>query len=138
MSGLKMLVRIIFTIIAISMIAVSCEKVTFQPPPPPDTTKYLSFDTIIKPIFSAQGCVGCHKSGAYNPDLKTDPYRDLVVGPVSGTHAGQPYILMTDSLNPSNSEFYQWLTTDPPHIPRTTVAQRNNLLLWIKQGVRNN
>ena len=35
MSGLKMFIRIMFTIAAICAIATSCEKVIYAPPPPP-------------------------------------------------------------------------------------------------------
>jgi len=138
MSGLKMFIRLLFTIAAICAIASSCEKVIFPPPPQPDTNTYISFDTIIKPIFTADGCTGCHKAGAYNPDLKTDPYHDLVIGPLSGTHVGTPYLVKGDSIVPENSEFYQWITNDVAHRNRMSDIQRTNIHLWIKQGFKNN
>ena len=128
MSGLKMFIRIIFTIAVICVIASSCEKVIFLPPPPLDTTKYISFDTIIKPIFSKQGCINCHYTGRQDPDLSVDQYNSLV----------PKYIKLSDSLNPEASEFYQWITTNSDHIPRTTTAEKASIKLWISQGVRNN
>ncbi len=130
MSGLKMFIRILFTIAAISAIASSCEKVIFLPPPLPDTTKYISFDTIIKPIFTKDGCVSCH-GGTFAPNLKNDPYTALTAGPVI-------YLLRSDSTNPDASVFYNWITTNSDHIPRTTPTDKANIHLWIKQGVRHN
>jgi hypothetical protein len=128
MSGLKMFIRIIFTIAVICALASSCEKVIFLPPPPLDTTKYISFDTIIKPIFSKQGCINCHYTGRQDPDLSVDPYNALV----------PKYIKLSDSLNAEASEFYQWITTNSDHIPRTTTTEKASIKLWISQGVRNN
>jgi hypothetical protein len=128
MSGLKMFIRIIFTIAVICAIASSCEKITFLPPPPPDTTKYLSFDTIIKPIFTKDGCIICH-GGTQDPNLKNDPYDALISG---------GFLKRSDSLDPQASIFYNWITTNSDHIPRTSTSDKANILLWIKQGVRNN
>jgi hypothetical protein len=128
MSGLKMFIRLFFTIAAICAIASSCEKVIFPPPPGPDTTKLISFDTIIKPIFSSDGCLTCHSSAANPPKLSVDPYHALV----------PRYIQLSDSLNPESSEFYNWMTTNNDHIPRTTITDKANIKLWISQGVRNN
>jgi hypothetical protein len=128
MSGLKMIIRIIFAVAVICMIASSCEKVTFAPLPPLDTTKYISFDTIIKPIFSKDGCIGCHYTGNQAPDLSLDPYNALV----------PQYIQLSDSANPAGSLFYNWITTNSDHILRTTNADKADIFLWIKQGVRKN
>jgi hypothetical protein len=128
MSGLKMFIRLFFTIAAICAIASSCEKVIFPPPPGPDTTKLISFDTIIKPIFSSDGCLACHSSAANPPNLKTNPYNALV----------PQYILPGDSANPESSVFYNWITTNNDHIPRTSATDKANIKLWISQGVRNN
>ena len=128
MIGLKLLIRIVFTIATICLIATSCEKVIFLPPPPLDTTKYISFDTIIKPIFSKQGCINCHYTGRQDPDLSVDPYNSLI----------PKYLKLSDSLKPAASEFYQWITTNSDHIPRTSILDKENILLWISQGVRNN
>jgi hypothetical protein len=128
MRGLKMFIGIIFTIAVICAIASSCEKVIFQPLPPLDTTKYISFDTIIKPIFSKDGCTNCHYTGHQAPDFSIDPYNALV----------PQYIKLSDSLNPMECVFYNWITTNSDHIPRTSVSDKANIFLWIKQGVRNN
>ena len=128
MSGLKLIIRITFAVAVICMIASSCEKVTFAPPPPLDTTKYISFDTIIKPIFSKEGCINCHYTGNQAPDFSIDPYNTLV----------PQYIQLSDSANPAGSHFYNWITTNSDHILRTTNADKANIFLWIKQGVRKN
>jgi hypothetical protein len=128
MSGLKMCIRLIFSIAAICAIASSCERVIYPLPPGPDTTKYISFDTIIKPIFSNDGCLTCHSSAANPPKLSTDPYNALVPA----------YIQLSDSINPESSLFYNWITTNSDHIPRTSAADKANIKLWISQGVRHN
>ncbi len=121
---LYILPLIIVMIIAFS----SCEYVYIEPPetPPVDTTKIISFDTTIVPVFSDQSCTNCHKTGGTSPDLTPDnAYTSIVPD-------------LVNLNDPESSIIYTKPDPDGSHFQKYTPVQAQNVLLWIKQGAKNN
>ena len=110
-------------IIAVIGVLASCEKYTYMPEVinPVDT---VHFQAEIQPIFNAK-CISCHTS-IRNPDLRDGrSYASLT----NGGFVNQPG---------ETSILYVQITTESAHIPRTSDAEKQKILIWINQGAKNN
>ncbi len=101
----------------------SCEKISYpERPVDPNATWHLSSD--IQPIFNSK-CIECH-GGVQAPDLRS----------------GKSYTSLTKAgfVNQpgTTSILYIQITTNTDHIPRTTSAEKLEILYWINQGALNN
>jgi len=118
---LRQLLAAIFIITAIGGLS-SCEKYTWIPEVinPADT---VYFQTQIQPIFTAK-CITCH--GAIKaPDLREGhSYKALTEG---------GYV----NLPGETSNLYLKMTGQE-HTPRSSEADKSNVLIWINQGAHNN
>jgi len=92
----------------------------------------LSFAADILPIFNKScNSIGCHNPGGEKPDLSAaNAYNSLLAGNFINTEV------------PENSELYQWVigNRDQP-MPLTTgtdAAISAKILIWIRQGAKNN
>jgi hypothetical protein len=119
-------IRQIFVALAIIATVVgfsSCEKISY-PERPVDPNATWHFQTDIQPIFNGI-CVNCH-NGTQSPDLRS----------------GKSYLALTKGgfvkLSGESSLLYIQITTQSDHIPRTTAAQKLEILYWINQGALNN
>jgi len=102
----------------------SCEKNSYAPPAV-DQNQTWHFQTDIQPIFTSN-CVTCHNGVKQFPDLRSGKsYTSLSSGGYI-TPPGETSIL------------YHQITTNSAHIPRTTDAQKLEILYWINQGALNN
>lgn len=121
---LKYFVPVLFIV---SLLFVSCEYEFIVPEelPPVDTTVVVSFDTIIAPIFTDQGCTACH-SGGTAPNLSE----------------GNAYASIVPSLvnlaNPDLSIIYTKPHPDGGHFKTYTPLQAQDVLQWITQGALDN
>ena len=100
----------------------SCEKFTLQDNPLSDADS-VKFSRDITPIFIA--CIVCH-DGSKKPNLKDNPYQSL------------QSINYVNVANPSQSNLYVKLKTDPFHTSKVRPDQMQKILQWIKQGAKNN
>lgn len=102
----------------------SCEKYSFSPPAVnPNQTWHFQAD--IQPIFNGI-CITCHNGKTQFPDLRSGKsYASLKSG---------GYI----TLPGETSILYHQMTTNSAHIPRSTDAQKIEVLYWINQGALNN
>ncbi len=119
---LKQLMAALMVIAAIGGLA-SCEKYTYMPVVinPVDT---VHFEAEIQPIFNAK-CISCHTS-IRNPDLREGKsYESLT----SGGFVNEPG---------ETSILYLHMTTSSAHIPRSSDAEKQKVLIWINQGAHNN
>ena len=106
----------------------SCEKVYLTEPPVVilDTTVVYSFADTIQPIFN-KNCIGCH-SGGIPPDLTAaNSYNSLING---------GYV-ETDTAKTDQSLIYTKLLSGS-HDGRATNTEEALILMWIKQGAKNN
>ncbi len=108
----------------------SCE---YEKLEPIDTTlpENVSFSNDLTPIFeNSCNASACHGTGAYQPDLTRDyAYYSLIYGD------------MIDTINPENSRLYKSMTNLNEPMPvdgLLPVNQRNLVLVWIKEGAKNN
>jgi hypothetical protein len=102
----------------------SCEKYSFSPPAV-DSKQTWHFQTDIQPIFNGI-CITCHNGKTQFPDLRSGKsYASLKSGGYI-TPPGETSIL------------YHQMTTNSAHIPRSTDAQKLEVLYWINQGALNN
>ncbi len=96
----------------------------------PDTTVFISFSTDILPIWnSAENCISCHTSGGQPPDLTPqNAYNDLF------------RLNLVDLQAPSQSLIYTFPQpeTDTHVWKKYTGTEAALVLLWIKQGAKNN
>jgi hypothetical protein len=118
----KQLMAALVIIAAIGGLA-SCEKYTYMPVVinPVDT---VHFEAEIQPIFDAK-CISCHTS-IRNPDLREGKsYESLT----SGGYVNKPG---------ETSRLYLHMTTSSAHIPRSSDAEKQKVLIWINQGAHNN
>jgi hypothetical protein len=101
----------------------SCDNYQYLPPVI-DENITLSFATDIQPIFTAN-CISCH-GGSLKLDLRTGKsFSSLTDGKyLSGTSA-------------ESSKLYVRMTTGS-HISRSTDADKLKVLIWLKQGAKNN
>jgi hypothetical protein len=123
--NLNMLKQLMAALMIIAVIGVlaSCEKYTYMPEVinPVDS---VHFQAEIQPIFNAN-CITCHNS-IRNPDLRDGKsYESLT----KGGFVNQPG---------ETSILYVQLTTESAHIPRTSDAEKQKILIWINQGAKNN
>ena len=112
----------------------SCENYQFlvEDGPPPsdttgkDTTKLVSFVKSVEPIFTADNCIACHKSGK-NPDLRKGyAYQSLK----TGGYVEQPA---------ANSKLYVKITKDAGHASMVKdKASKDTIYMWIDQGAKDN
>ena len=118
MLGLKSI--LIFGVIALFCLA--CEKVILHDEPLSES-EIISFSRDIRPIFN--NCTGCH-DGLRIPDLKNNPYTALI----NGNYVNVKF--------PQQSKIYLQITTNVQHKNRVNSTQVQKILIWIKQGARNN
>ena len=101
---------------------ISCEKYSYTPEKinPIDSVR---FQATIQPIFSAN-CLNCH--GAIKaPDLRVGKsYKALTTGGYV-TLPGETSKLYTKMIGPD-------------HAPKTSVVDKQKVLIWINQGAHNN
>ncbi len=101
----------------------SCEKYSY-PPPAVDPNATWHFETDIQPIFTAN-CISCH-GVTQLPDLRD----------------GKSYAALKQGgyITPpgATSILYLQMTTNSEHIPRSTAADKLEVLYWINQGALNN
>jgi len=123
--------KIIYSIgiIAIIVFATSCQyKFIVEPVvPPPDPTDTISFSQQIVPIFSEQGCTGCHNAGGQQPDLTPDNAYNSI------TSMG-----LVNTGDPVASKIYYYPLPDGSHFAKYTSAQAALILQWIEQGALDN
>jgi hypothetical protein len=101
----------------------SCEKNSY-PPPAVDPNQTWHFQADIQPIFNSN-CVTCH-GVTQLPDLRSSKsYTALSTG---------GYITPPGAT----SRLYIQMTTNSAHIPRSTPADKLEVLYWINQGALNN
>ncbi|MBE0650999.1 MAG: hypothetical protein IH595_09165 [Bacteroidales bacterium] len=110
----------------------SCQydNVVPQPVTPIDTTQVISFATQVQPIFSAQNCTNCHKTGGQSPDLTSGHSYNSIIS-----------LNLVDLNNPENSLIYWYpdpADTQHHNWQKYTASQAQIVLQWIKQGALNN
>jgi hypothetical protein len=109
-------------LLLLSLIAVACEKVVFEPV----TVGEVSFKVDIQPIFN-NNCTSCHPP-TKGLDLTADfSYQELVPALAA----------VADSANPEASKLYLKLKSTS-HLSRTSDIEKQKILNWINQGVPNN
>lgn len=96
----------------------SCEKVSFEPPPP--ITVPISFAKSVKSAIKSN-CSSCH-----NWAKQTDLYQSMLNNGI------------IDTVNVTSGKMYDKLKNDASHQSRLTPAVRDTVLLWIEQGSHNN
>jgi hypothetical protein len=112
----------IFIFVACAIFCSACEKVVLHDEPLSES-EIILFSRDIRPIFI--NCTGCH-DGSRIPDLKNTPYAALINGNYVNVKI------------PQQSKIYLQLTTNIQHKTRASSAQVQKILLWVKQGARNN
>jgi hypothetical protein len=115
--------RLVLVLIVIAGISLfeSCEKYSFKVETlAPGDSIYFQKD--IQPIFTAT-CINCHK-GSRNPDLRT----------------GNSYTSLTDGdyITPPDSTCSFYSTINSGHPTSLSLVNRQKILLWVKQGAKNN
>jgi hypothetical protein len=114
----------------------ACEKDFnyIQKPVDIDPGVQISFSQEIAPIFSNRGCAvaNCHASGANSPDLTAGNAYTNLMGYINKEkpESSTLYIVLTDK----NSPEYMGTKGSSP----VTVDETTKILLWIKQGAKNN
>lgn len=92
----------------------------------PDPTVEVKFSLEIAPIFSANNCINCHKTGGTSPDLTVaNAYNSI-------------YPTLVDLDNPELSTIYLKPAASSNHPAKYTPNQQALVLEWIKQGAKNN
>jgi hypothetical protein len=121
--------HIFLTLFFISVAVVSCTYDFIKKPEPINPTIPVSFATQILPIFSANGCTGCHKPGGQTPDYTAaNAYNSIISNNVADT-ANPVLSLLYTIPNPATSG-HTW--------SKYTDQQAQLVLLWITQGAQNN
>lgn len=125
---MKKLLTIGIIVASLIMFLNSCEyKFIVEPViPPPDPTDTISFSLEIEPIFTDNGCIGCH------PGLQPP---DLTVGNAYNSIASEGLINESD---PELSIIYTEPSPDGSHYAKYSALQASILLVWIEQGAHNN
>ena len=126
-----MFTRLLFTLcfLLISlMVITSCEYEVIEFDQP-DPTSEIKFSNEIIPIFN-KGCnvVGCHSAGHVIVDLTAaNAYKDLFAKN------------MIDTEFPEQSKLYAKLVAaGSTHAGRSTPTDQEKILLWIRQGAKEN
>jgi hypothetical protein len=122
---------LIVTLIACSILLISCYKDKTVNIDAPAITRTVTFSQDIQPIFTKSCALsGCHSTGAQTPNLAADAaYNSLIIG---------NYINKT---SPENSFLYLKMTGKKGTImPVGGMNKDYNALIlaWIKQGANNN
>lgn len=116
-------------VLAIVSLASSCQhKFVVEPeviPPDPDVT--ISFSNEIEPIWTTQGCIGCHSTGSQAPDLTADNSYSSI------TNLG-----LIDTNDPATSRVYVYPSSNGTHYAKYTAVQEALILTWIEQGAQDN
>ena len=101
------------------------EKIPIEPPPDPNVD--VSYSQDIQTYFDAK-CVGCHMTGTGVPlNLEAEvSYANLFIG---------NYV---DTLNPESSVLYVKISPGQSMAQYASDKDRQNTLLWIEQGAKNN
>ncbi len=95
--------------------------------PVPEPTDTVSFSQQIAPIYTEQGCIGCHNSTGQQPDLSPDnAYGEI-------TSMG-----LVVAYEPSQSKIYYNPKPDGEHYAKYTSAQYLLVGQWINEGALNN
>ena len=98
----------------------SCEKATLQPV----QISTVSFSKDIQPIFTSN-CIVCHNGSIQNPNLQSGAaYNSLINGGFVNTSS------------PADSKIYTQINATD-HKSRTTDVQKQQILVWIKDGAKN-
>jgi len=104
------------------LITYSCSYNTMVDFPGPE--RPILFSEQVLPIFSEQGCTGCHGSMG-GLDLKNNVYDNILDGRV-------------DLETPPNSLIYSEAHPDGTHATKLTKLQSEIILYWIEEGAENN
>jgi len=125
---MKKLLCNLLVLAGIITFAASCQyKFIVEPVvPPPDPEDTISFSQEIVPIFSEQGCTGCH-NGSQSPDLTPDNSYNSI------TSTG-----LVDTNDPPASKIYYYPLPDGSHYKKYTSSQAALILVWIEQGALDN
>jgi hypothetical protein len=116
-------------LLIISVAVLSCKYDFIKKPEPINPTTPVSFATQILPIFSTDGCTGCHKPGGQSPDYTAaNAYASIISNNVVNTATPESSPLFTVP-DPSTSG-HAW--------DKYTDQQAQLVLLWITQGAQNN
>jgi hypothetical protein len=89
----------------------------------------VSFATQIAPIFSASGCVACHKGGGQAPDLSA-----------ATAYAAIKSMNLANTAAPETSLIYTFPspTTTIHAWKKYSAGDAQLVLTWLKQGAKNN
>lgn len=125
---MKKLLTIGIIMATLIMLLNSCEyKFIVEPViPPPDPTDTISFSLEIEPIFTDNGCVGCHP-GLHSPDLTVgNAYNSITSTGLVNTDDSELSIIY---IKPSPTE---------NHYAKYSSSQAVLVLQWIEQGALDN
>jgi hypothetical protein len=119
----------ILILLFMTVAVLSCKYDFIKKPEPINPETPVSFATQIQPIFSTDGCTGCHKPGGQTPDYTLpDAYNSIMSNDVVNTTTPESSLLYTVP-NPTTSG-HTW--------SKCTAQQSELILLWIQQGALNN
>lgn len=126
---MKKLITIGIIISTLIMLLNSCEyKFIVEPViPPPEPGDTISFSQEIVPIWSDQGCTGCHGTGGQQPDLTADNAYGSITG-----------MGLVNTDDPPTSKIYYYPLPDGNHYGKYTAGQASLVLIWIEQGALDN
>jgi hypothetical protein len=119
---------IFLSLLLISLFTSSCKYDFILPVVVPPQTGPVLFATQVAPIFSTEGCIGCHNTGGQAPDLTASKaYGSIVPGLINTT-------------TPEQSLIYAYpLPTSTTHTwKKYTAGEAAIVLAWIKEGAKNN
>lgn len=111
--------------IGVIFFTTSCTKDYVISPPPPDPTDTIFYSLDIQPFFNANCITGCHDN---IPPRLEDPgsYDNLIQG---------GYINLT---SPEQSLLYTKINAGGSMAAYASATERQEVLLWIKQGALKN
>ena len=113
----------------LSVVIVSCNYDFIKKAEPVNPNAPVSFSTQILPIFTTDGCTGCHKPGGQSPDYTAaNAYNSIISNNVVNTTTPESSPLYSVP-NPATSG-HAW--------DKYTDQQAQLVLLWIQQGANNN
>lgn len=117
--------RIFSILVLFSMGLASCEY-EFIEVAAPDPDVEVKFSEEIIPIFTANNCTNCHKTGGTSPDLTAaNAYNSI-------------YPALVNLTTPEESVLYAVPAPAASHPAKYTPNQQALVLEWIKQGAKNN
>jgi hypothetical protein len=120
---IKNMIKFSLFVFSISIMFIACQWVSIEPVVTDNTggADTVKLSTYLQPIFTSN-CITCHASR--NPVLtQGNTYNSLTTGG------------FVDILNPTSSKIV--IQTNTGH-GGLTPTQKNNLLIWIQQGAKNN